>query len=613
IALKNAQNASNAKSDFLANMSHEMRTPLNAIIGLSELVIESSGLSMDAVANLEKINSAGMTLLSTVNDILDISKIEAGKFELVPVEYDLSSLINDTITQSVLYIGSKPVDFILNIDENLPAYLYGDELRIKQMLNNLLSNAFKYTKTGKVELGIRCEQKEEVVSMVLQVSDTGIGIRNEDLNRLFSDYTKLDLKSNRQIEGTGLGLPITKRIAEMMGGSISLESRYGKGSVFTVTIRQQFVSNATIGAEVAKSLKSFQYSTRRRRNSRITRINMSYARVLVVDDVATNLDVARGMMKPYNMRIDCVYSGKEAVDAVREEKVRYNAIFMDHMMPEMDGIEAVRIIREEIGTEYARTVPIIALTANAIIGNEKMFLSKGFQAFLPKPIEISNLDAILRQWVRDKKHEEKLAHAVIAEQLEAEHGWVPAIEGIDFQQGIDRFNGDIEAYLNVLHSYAANTLSILDKIRKVNRNNLPQYAAAIHGIRGSSLGICANRVGAQAQALEQAAKANDFDYVAVNNKDLVSDAEKLIADILDSLGKISMNNPKPEKDKPDAEILSKLHDACLQYDMDSVDAAMTELEAYEYKTGGNFVCWLRDNVDKMNFKEIKEKLADVRK
>ncbi|MDR0447911.1 MAG: hypothetical protein LBH07_04510, partial [Treponema sp.] len=324
-ALKEAQNASSAKSIFLANMSHEMRTPLNAVLGFSELTLETGGLNENVRINLEKIYNAGATLLSTVNDILDISKIEAGKLELVPVEYDVPSLLNDAITQSILRIGEKPIQFNLDINENLPTRLCGDDLRIKQILNNLLSNAFKYTKEGTVELGVDCVQEGDSVLLTARVSDSGRGIRPEDIDSLFTDYAMMDTKVNRKIEGTGLGLPITKKIVEMMGGSIKVESEYGKGSIFTVRIRQKYVSGDVIGAELVKNLKKFRYSdNKRNQNLRLMRIKLPYARVLVVDDVVTNLDVARGMMKPYGMQIDCVTRGQEAIDAIRSEKVRYN-------------------------------------------------------------------------------------------------------------------------------------------------------------------------------------------------------------------------------------------------------------------------------------------------
>jgi CheY-like chemotaxis protein/anti-sigma regulatory factor (Ser/Thr protein kinase) len=403
------RSAADAKSNFLASMSHEMRTPLNAIIGLSELSLSSGELRGEAAENVAKVYNSGVSLLGLVNDILDLSKIEAGKFEVLPADYDLPSLINDTVNLNAMRIGEKPITFDLEVDGSLFSTLFGDELRIKQVFNNLLSNAFKYTKEGTVCWSVSTERDGDDVWLVSEVRDTGIGIRAEDVDKLFASYSQVDVKSHRTVEGTGLGLSITKNLVQMMDGEIGVESVYGKGTTFRVRLRQGFVNDTPIGETVARNLKKFEYFDQQRdRSEKLVRIRLPYARVLVVDDVQVNLDVACGMMKPYQMQIDCATSGKEAIELIKAEEVRYNAIFMDHMMPEMDGIEATRIIREEIGTEYAQTVPIIALTANAIVGNEEMFLSKGFQAFLSKPIDIQRMDQVIRAWVRDKELEKEL-------------------------------------------------------------------------------------------------------------------------------------------------------------------------------------------------------------
>jgi signal transduction histidine kinase/response regulator RpfG family c-di-GMP phosphodiesterase len=604
--------ASEAKSQFLARMSHEMRTPLNAIIGLSELSLESSGLNEVTNSNLEKIFNAGSMLLSTVNDILDVSKIESGKFELVPMKYYMPSLINDTVVQSIMHIGDKPIEFVLDIQESLPAHLYGDELRVKQMLNNLLSNAFKYTRKGRVELGLRSVKEDDKVLMTAWIRDTGIGIRPEDIGKLFTDYTQMDTKYNREITGTGLGLTICKMIAELMEGSVGVESEYGVGSVFTVKFRQKFVSEVMIGPEVVKNLKSFRYSDSKRfRDLRMARISMPYARVLVVDDILTNLDVAKGMLKLYGMQIDCLTSGYQAVEAIREEKVRYNAIFMDHMMPGMDGIEAVRMIREEIGSEYAKTVPIIALTANAIVSNEKMFLDSGFQAFLSKPIDIARLDAIIRQWVRDKELEKEFLNGENGLQLGKTGGvrhFLWRVEGIDLQKGFESFGCDEELFLQVLHSFALNTPPLLQALKDVNKSNLANYGIVVHGIKGSCRAISADQTAAQAEALEKAATAGDIGFVSAHNPILLDSAEKLLAGLQEMLDRIAATAPKPKKDQPEQEVLQKLLAACTEYDMDGVDEAMAEIEAFEYECDGGLAAWLRDNVEHMNFKQIIERL-----
>jgi len=625
-ALRAAQEANRAKDTFLAKMSHEMRTPLNAVIGLSELLLQNKEITGQCYLDIEKVSNAGTTLLNLVNDLLDISKIEAGKFELVPAQYDIPSLLNDAITQSILYIGEKPVRFVLDIDATLPLRLYGDALRVKQILNNLLSNAFKYTREGVVKLSVHCVRNHDAVWMTVQVRDTGIGIRPEDMGRLFTDYVQLE--GHSMGGGTGLGLPIAKKLVEMMGGSITVTSEYQKGSVFTARFPQKFVTEAAIGPEVAENLKTFRYSDhKRRQRSRLARIDLSYARVLVVDDMPTNLDVTKGMMMPYGMQVDCVTSGQQAINAIRSEKVRYNAVFMDHMMPGMDGIEATRIIREDVATEYAQTVPIIALTANAIVGNEEMFLHNGFQAFLSKPIDMGRLDAVLREWVRNKKLEKAIAAKERmlkkTRRQNKERRGAPArkngsdrrllgegIAGLDINRGIQRF-GNEQSFLQILRSFATNTKPLLEELEQVQEDTLADYAIVVHGIKGSSRGVCADPVGDRAEALEQAAKSGDFDFVRANNPALLEAARQLVADIDKLLAKLAVNDAKPQKDKPDKEALARLFSGCKNNDMDEVDAAMEELEGYAYESDAGLVAWLRENVDQIHLSQIQEKLSTL--
>jgi signal transduction histidine kinase len=404
-----AEANSKTKSEFIANMSHEMRTPMNVVIGLTELMKEDENIPSVARDNLDKINVAGTTLMGLINDVLDISKIEAGKMELMPEQYDVASLLNDVIALNMIRIGEKPITFKLDIDEDLPCNLYGDELRVKQILNNLLGNAFKYTKEGTVTLGINCQSEgqrhDDNVGLSFFISDTGIGIRKEDMAKLFTDYNQVDTKANRNIEGTGLGLSITKKFIKLMNGEISVESEYGKGSTFNVYISQGFVTDRPIGKETAERLSNFCYSDRKKgTREKLVRLKLDYARVLVVDDFSTNLDVAAGMLRKYKMQVDCVMSGQEAVDLIAAGTPEYDAIFMDHMMPGMDGIEATKIIRA-LGTKYAQEIPIIALTANAVAGNEQMFLENSFNAFIPKPFSATILDSVIQQWVRDKSKE----------------------------------------------------------------------------------------------------------------------------------------------------------------------------------------------------------------
>jgi signal transduction histidine kinase/ABC-type amino acid transport substrate-binding protein len=408
-ASSEAENASAAKSRFLANMSHEMRTPMNVIVGLTDLMLEDGDIASDSKNNLEKINTAGNTLMGLINDVLDISKIEAGRLDLMPVQYEVASLLNDIITLNIIRIEEKPIVFKLDIDENLPCFLYGDDLRVKQILNNLLSNAFKYTKEGTVTLSVRYRRegrrKNDNIWLSFCISDTGIGIRTKDMEKLFSDYNQVDTHANRQIEGTGLGLSITRKFVDLMDGEISVESEYGRGSTFRVSISQGFVTDKTIGKETIETLYGFRYAEKSKRpHEKLVRSDLCYARVLVVDDLATNLDVTAGMLRKYKMQVDCVTGGQEAIDLVVAGDRIYDAIFMDHMMPGMDGMEAMAMLRA-LGTEYAQKIPIIALTANVVAGNEQMFLDNGFNAFLPKPFSVMLLDSIIQRWVRDKSRE----------------------------------------------------------------------------------------------------------------------------------------------------------------------------------------------------------------
>ena len=616
LARQEADAENQAKSKFLTTMSHEIRTPLNAVIGLSDLMLDMENIDEESRYRLIQINNAGASLLNTVNDILDISKIESGKFELVNTMYDIPSLINDAVTQSLQHRKDKPVDFIMNISENLPTFLRGDELRSRQILNNLLSNAFKYTHEGTVELTVNSSCEGESVRLEFIVRDTGVGIREEDLPNLFIEYSQMDLEANRKIMGTGLGMPITKKLVDMMDGQITVESKYGSGSTFTVHLMQQYVNDETIGPGVVESLKGFNYSIKKSRQYRVReRIKLPYARVLVVDDVATNLDVAKGHLKPYHMKIDCVSNGREAVDAILSEEVRYNAIFMDHMMPGMDGIEATKLIRE-IDSDYARSIPIIALTANAIIGYEEMFLENGFQDFISKPIDIASLDIIICKWIRDKKQEELLgltyAQEESAEDEKDDKNWralYSGVPGLNVDKGLFRFNGDKNAYLEVIKSYAKNTEPLIESLKEVKKDKLIEYETVVHGIKGSSRSIFADEVGDIAEKLENAAFTGDFEFITANNEHLAGKTHDLIQNIRKMIERFEADNLKQNKEKPDEETLNKLRQACIDYEMSEVDAILDELETYSYKTNGDLVTWLRENAEQMNFDEIINRLT----
>ena len=406
-----AVQASRAKSEFLATMSHEIRTPLNAVIGLSEIELRGS-LSDSSRENIRQIHQSGSSLLGVINDILDISKIEAGKLELFSNEYETAPFISDTVNLNRVRIGSEHIDFVLEISSDFPRKLRGDELRVKQVLNNLLSNAIKFTKEGIVTMCAAWtpikKQEKEAALLRFSVKDTGRGIRHDDMGKLFSSYNQLDTRANRKVEGTGLGLAISKQIVEMMGGSISVESEYGKGSIFTVEIVQEIEDSGPIGEETAESLRNFLYTTGRRQGD-FVRFQIPDGKALIVDDLPMNLLVARGLLAPYGIEVDTAESGQEAIEKVRlklssSPEDRYNLIFMDHLMPGMDGIEAAAAIRA-LEKEYEKImplesrVPMIALTANALRGMKEYYLEQGFEDYLSKPISPELLDEVITRWI----------------------------------------------------------------------------------------------------------------------------------------------------------------------------------------------------------------------
>lgn len=621
-ANRKAEAASQAKSDFLAKMSHEIRTPMNAITGMSELLLRWQ-LPEEALEQVQDIKRASSNLISIINDILDFSKIEAGRMEIIPVKYLLSSLINDTVSIIRMRIMEKPIRFFTNIDSNIPNGLVGDEVRLRQILLNLLSNTVKYTDRGHISVTFTEDRRdEETVWLKISITDTGHGIKPEDQEKLFGDFVQVNAKKS-SIEGTGLGLVITKRLCMAMGGDISMESEYGKGSVFTVIIPQgiyakepfAMIENAqskkilvyegrSVYAEsVAWSLRNMnvphtlvkdidaftkalrqddwfyvfsgyglydkiklamekyatdfpdkktpplalmlEWGTEPRINNvrfislpvqalsianilngkadsqnyfesanrfSVIRFTIPEARILVVDDIYTNLKVAEGFLMPYNAIVDTSLSGLTALEMVK--KVNYDLIFMDHMMPEMDGIETTAAIRAwENENGNPKKVPIIALTANAVSGMKEIFIGKGFNDFLTKPIDIAEFDDMLDRWIPKEK---KKSGTEITPPVVSAGALSLNIPGVNTEKALNKLGGKTELYNKMLKLFCKDTDERLPKTTLPNPDNMPEFVRHVHSFKSSLASIGAFEISSLAAQLEAAGKNEDLEFIEEN-------------------------------------------------------------------------------------------------
>jgi signal transduction histidine kinase/CheY-like chemotaxis protein/HPt (histidine-containing phosphotransfer) domain-containing protein/HAMP domain-containing protein len=606
-----AEEASRSKSAFLANMSHEIRTPMNAILGITEIQMENESLPQETQLGLSKIYNAGDLLLGIINDILDMSKIEADKLELVYVKYGVASLINDTVQLNMMRFENKPIDFKLIVDENIPSMLMGDELRIKQILNNLLSNAAKYTSSGEVifSVGFEPHGDDSKVSLVFRIRDTGQGMTQDQVTKLFDAYSRFNMEVNRTIEGTGLGMSITWNLIQVMGGDIFVESEAGKGSEFIVVLPQGTTDSGTLGGEVAEKLRQFRMHSMTQKKTKVEREPMPYGSVLVVDDMEENLYVAKGILAPYGLKIDTAKSGFEAIKFL-EDGAKYDIIFMDHMMPKMDGIETTTIIRRNL--KY--TDPIVALTADAVTGRSDIFLANGFDAFISKPIKTRFLNDVLNKYIRDKQPPEVIEAARLQHKnLQKETAGSPANTAtagiaanpadsdplleelsrtaeLNVRAGMSYIGESKENYFGILRFFSDKCDSYIEELDKtLKEENWQDYAIKVHALKGVLANIGMERLSQWAAKLEKASKAGDDESLAACRAetlpfsvDLGKFRDKLRQTALFAAPSGAEESKKPGDRQFLKEQIGLLKEACTSYSFGDTKKIIAALGEYEW-------------------------------
>ncbi|MDE6389314.1 MAG: response regulator [Lachnospiraceae bacterium] len=594
-AINAAKKADSARDIFLANMSHELRTPINTILGLNELIIRESQDEAIKEYALD-IRQAGNILLTLVSDILDFTKLEAGQMSLMEGIYDISSLLNDLINGISLQLRKKKLELELDIAKDVPYKLSGDEIHIRQVISNLLSNAVKYTEKGKITLHLGWKQvSEDEIELDIFVKDTGAGIKKSDIPKLFGVFQRMDTTVRSKKDRTGLGLAITNRLVEMMGGKLEVQSVYGKGSAFSFSIVQKVIDNKPLG-DFEKQYNESLHSTENYSQKFIAPMG----RILIVDDNAMNLAVAQGLLKQTRLQIDVAGSGEECLELIKRKT--YHLICLDHMMPVMDGVETLHAIRAQEGNPSA-DIPIIALTANAVAGAREFYLNEGFQDYLTKPIDADKFENMLIEYLPDN-----VVYLTQAQNMERDYDREAAemaldikesqlyVIGFNIRNGLKYMGGDKALYSKVLHDFHLILKEKEEALRDfLKKGDMPGYAIIVHSLKGNARNVGADGLADEAFELEKMSKAGRLEDVEVRSPILFNMMKNMRTSLKVYLDQEAEENAESEEteQKPKKEenlqiteddwkkALRELAGRLDDFDGDSVNEKIEELKKYD--------------------------------
>ena len=564
--------ANSAKSAFLSNMSHEIRTPINAILGMNEMILRESR-EEDTRSYAQNIRIAGLSLLSIISDILDFSKIEAGKMDLAPGDYEVSSMVSDLVNLIWLRAEEKGLVLEVSVDSRIPHILYGDEMRIKQIVTNLLTNAIKYTEQGTVRLDIGFDRLSDTeIALKVSVTDTGYGIKQEDLSRLFTAFDRIDKERARKIEGTGLGLNITQQLLALMGSTLKVQSTYGEGSTFAFALTQTVVEWEEIGEGSASP-----HGERRKRSRSAERFVAPDARVLVVDDAPMNLAVIAGLLKRTRLTIETALNGSECINMFGDGE--YDLVFLDHRMPGMDGVETLEALRDRYPEKFERT-PIISLTANAVSGARELYIEAGFTDYLTKPVMADELEKVIVKYQPAEKVVREVVDEAAAKEPEEAPAWLTAIAALDTEKGVANCGG-MQAYLEALKIFAESIATRSEEIERCcARGDIAGYTIKVHALKSMARSVGAEELAGLAARLEAAGDANDTDTIYGQTGKLLVMYRRLEEPLAPLLVREDESKMPVISSDELFDAVATLRDLADAFDYDSVRMVVDALDAY---------------------------------